>query len=288
MGYEQQIREILKAERLAPSKKLGQNFLVHRQTAEKIVRLAGVTKDDTVIELGVGLGALTDPLATAAGQVIGLEIDAGIIRYHQEQQHLPSNVDIRHQDLLTADFHALASHTGQRLKMVANLPYSISNPLLFKLIENRADMAWAVLMLQKEVGQRLTAQVGSKEYGVLTVLLGACAQVEQLMELGPGQFHPRPKVDSVVVRISFFPPPPEVNALPDYDRKLFTRLVKSGFQQRRKTLLNALSSSPLRGFDRATVAAALDAADIPSASRAEKLSLQDFVRLTNSFPRQTG
>src|SRR3990167_1622380 len=169
------IKKILTEHQLAPSKKLGQNFLVHRQTAERIVELSGVTPDDSVVELGVGLGSLTLPLAERVRQVIGLELDAGIVAYHRERQDLPANVTLIHQDLLKADFGGLATQSGGPLKILANLPYYISNLLLFKLIENRAALGWAVLMLQKEVGQRLTAPVGSKEYGVLSVLLADCA-----------------------------------------------------------------------------------------------------------------
>ena len=282
------IKKTLAQQQLAPHKKLGQNFLVHAHTAERIVRLATIKPDDTVVELGVGLGALTLPLAATARQVIGIEIDSGIVRLHQENKDLPDNVTLIHQDLLKADFQALAAQCGGLLKIIANLPYSVSNPLLFKLIENSDHMAWAVLMLQKEVGQRLIAQVGTKEYGVLSVLLGACAKVEKLMELGPQHFHPRPKVDSVVVRITFTPPPELIRNLPPYDKQLFRRIVKSGFQKRRKTLLNALSTSALLSYDKATVRNCLEAVQLNPSSRAENLTLHDYIGLTTSFSQIAG
>lgn len=281
------VKDILSSQKLAPHKKLGQNFLVHRQTAEKIVHLANITPSDTIIELGVGFGALTSPIAGQAHKVIGIEIDSGIVRWHQEKKELPDNVTLIHQDLLKTDFKKLAEQDGELLKIMANLPYSISNPLLFKLIENRESVEWAVLMLQKEVGQRLTASVGTKEYGVLTVLLNSCASVKMLMELGPGQFHPKPKVDSVVVRITFNPPPVEAKQLPPFDQKLLKKIVKSAFQQRRKTLLNALSSNPLLPYDKVTVKAALAKAEIDSKIRAEKLTTADYVKLTNTFSELT-
>lgn len=270
MSPRNSVKDILKSQKLAPHKKLGQNFLVHRQTAEKIVHSANITSSDTIIELGVGLGALTLPIARQAHKVIGIEIDAGIVRWHEEKKELPANVTLIHQDLLKTDFKQLAEQDGQLLKIMANLPYSISNPLLFKLIENRDAVEWAVLMLQKEVGERLVASVGTKEYGVLTVLLNSCASIKKLMELGPGQFHPKPKVDSVVVRITFNPLPTEVEQLPIFDRKLFKKIVKSAFQQRRKTLLNALSSNPLLPYDKVKVKTALATAEIDSKIRAEK------------------
>ena len=276
------IKKILSERQLAPSKKLGQNFLVHRQTAEHIVELSGVTQDDSVLELGVGLGSLTIPLAERVKQVIGLELDAGIIAYHQEHQSLPANVTLIHQDLLKADFGELAARTNGPLKILANLPYSISNLLLFKLVENHESLDRAVLMLQKEVGQRLTAKVGSKEYGVLSVLLAGCASVKTIMQVGPEQFHPRPKVDSVVVRITFQPVPERVAQLPAHDRQLLRRIVNAAFGQRRKTLRNSLSAGMINGLSRERLSALLHQAGINPETRAERLTIEDFVCLTNA------
>jgi 16S rRNA (adenine1518-N6/adenine1519-N6)-dimethyltransferase len=140
--------QILKRRGLAPHKKLGQNFLVHAHTARRIVDLANLAPHDRVIEVGVGLGALTGPLAAAVAEVIGIEMDAGIIRMHEEQQNLPANVQLLHADVLRIDFNSLVN-PGQRLKIVANLPYSISTPFLFRLIDHAPLMDSAVLMLQK-------------------------------------------------------------------------------------------------------------------------------------------
>jgi 16S rRNA (adenine1518-N6/adenine1519-N6)-dimethyltransferase len=274
------LKALLAEHHLAPSRKMGQNFLVHRQTAEKIVSLAEAGAEDTIVELGVGFGALTKPLASRVERVIGLELDSGIIRFHQQEGNLPGNVDLIHQDLLKADFRKLAEESGGELKIMANLPYSVSSPLLFKLMENREVMGWAVLMLQKEVADRLTAPVGSKEYSILTVLLGACASVTPLLRLGPEQFHPRPKVDSLVVRLTFSPPPERSRRLPPHDHQLLRKLVKAAFQQRRKTLLNGLASVwPALGKEQWQQL--LAAADIPPAIRAERLALEEYVRLAN-------
>lgn len=275
------VRHILKKRRLAPKKKFGQNFLVHPQSAERIVEAASITSEDIILELGVGFGALTTLLAPKVRKVIGLEIDGGIVRYHQEEGKLPANVSIVHQDIMKADFSKLAQEAGGRLKIIANLPYSISNPLLFKLVEHQDSMAWAVLMLQKEVAQRLTARPATKEYGVLSVLLGSCADVSKLMELGPGHFHPKPKVDSQVVRITFQPVPERVAALPAHDRKLMKQVVNSAFQQRRKTLINGLHSADIIDGAKQDLALMLEQAGFDPAVRAEKLTMEDFVRLTN-------
>ncbi|MFH1215986.1 MAG: 16S rRNA (adenine(1518)-N(6)/adenine(1519)-N(6))-dimethyltransferase RsmA [Pseudomonadota bacterium] len=281
----QTIKQILKNEKLAPSKKLGQNFLVHRQTAERIVDLSGVTKNDTVVELGVGLGSLTGPLSQKAHHVIGIEIDSGIIEWQQTEGNLADNVTLIHQDLLKADFGELAVQCGGRLKIVANLPYSISNPLLFKLLDNYHSMAWAVLMLQKEVAMRLIASPGTKEYGIISVLMAGAAGVKKLLDVGPGQFHPRPKVDSVVVKITFDPVPQRVLSLPPHDKKLLRKIVKTAFQQRRKTLLNALSASPLPGQNKQTIQLALNRAEIEPSIRAEKLTIEQYVTLTQEMGR---
>jgi 16S rRNA (adenine1518-N6/adenine1519-N6)-dimethyltransferase len=273
------IKEVLRHKKLAPLKKLGQNFLIYPETAARIVHLAGVTAQDTILELGVGLGTLTGPLSKQAKHVIGLEIDSGIIAWQNSEGNLAENVTLIHQDLMKADFHELAIQSGGKLKIVANLPYSISNPLLFKLIDNRGDMEWAVLMLQKEVAMRLVASPSTKEYGILSVLLGGCAEVRRLLDVGPGQFFPRPKIDSVVVKIQFYPTPARAAVLPEHNENILRQLVKGAFQQRRKTLVNALSSAPLLSYSKEEIKQALSQAGIDHKIRAENLTIEHFVSL---------
>ena len=274
-------KTLLKRRELAPNKKLGQNFLVHEHTPKRIVDLAGLHPEDRVIEVGVGLGALTRPLAATAATVVGLEADAGIVRLHQEQQDLPPNVELIHADVLKVDLASLLG-PGERLKIVANLPYSISSPFLFRLIDHAELMDFAVVMLQKEVALRLMAQPGTKEYGAPTVLLAACAEVQPLLAVHPAEFHPRPKVDSLVIRISFQPTPPRVQALGDFDRTLLGRVVHAAFGQRRKTLLNGLASAGLTP-DKAALTRCIEAAGLVPSVRAETLTLEDFVRLTSAL-----
>jgi 16S rRNA (adenine1518-N6/adenine1519-N6)-dimethyltransferase len=277
----QPTKTLLKRQGLAPQKKLGQNFLVHERTPRRIVDLAGLHPDDQVIEVGVGLGALTRPLANAAAKVIGLEADSGIIRMHQKQQDLPDNVELIHADVLKVDFADLVE-PGKRLKIVANLPYSISSPFLFRLIDHAELVDFAVVMLQKEVAQRLSAQPGTKEYGAPTVLLAACATVEPLLSVHPAEFHPQPKVDSLVIRITFHPQPDRVQALGEFNRPLFTRIVHAAFGQRRKTLLNGVASGQLMP-DKLQLSAAIEAAGISPSVRAETLHLEQFVTLTRTI-----
>lgn len=277
------IKKVLARNKLAPSKQRGQNFLVNPQTSEAIVHRAGVTRDDTIIELGVGLGSLTLPLAEKAGKIIGIEVDRGIIEWHEKQQILPDNVSLIHQDLMKYDFRELFEKTGKKLKIVANLPYSLSNPLLFRLLEYRDIMEYAVLMLQKEVGLRLAAGPGSKTYGVLSVLLSGYATVTKIMDVGPGQFHPRPKVDSVVVRIVFDPKTERAAQIVPHDYQLVKKLVNAAFQQRRKTLLNSLSSSRIPGTEKETLTKKLEISEIDPKIRPEMLKIEDFIRIANNI-----
>ena len=277
------IKKVLARNKLAPSKQRGQNFLVNPQTSEAIVHGAGVTRDDTIIELGVGLGSLTLPLAGKAGKIIGIEVDRGIIEWHEKQQILPDNVSLIHQDLMKYDFRELFEKTGKKLKIVANLPYSLSNPLLFRLLEYRDIMEYAVLMLQKEVGLRLAAGPGSKTYGVLSVLLSGYATVTKIMDVGPGQFHPRPKVDSVVVRIVFDPKTERAAQIVPHDYQLVKKLVNAAFQQRRKTLLNSLSSSRIPGTEKETLTKKLEISEIDPKIRPEMLKIEDFIRIANNI-----
>ena len=273
-------KSLLKRQGLAPQKKLGQNFLVHERTPRRIVDLAGLNPEDEVIEVGVGLGALTKPLAAACAKVIGLEADSGIIRLHEEQGDLPGNVALIHADVLKVDFATLVQ-PGKRLKIVTNLPYSISSPFLFRLIDHAPLIDFAVVMLQKEVAQRLCAQPGTKEYGVPTVLLAACATVEPLLSVHPAEFHPQPKVDSQVIKITFNPVAASVQALGDFDRRLFTRIVHAAFGQRRKTLLNGLTSGALAEKEQLNLAIA--AAGLTPTVRAETLHPAQFAALTRAL-----
>ncbi len=281
-------KEALDKHKLAPSKRFGQNFLVHQNTAEAIVHTAKVSAQDIIIEVGVGLGALTVPLARSAQHVYGLEIDSGIIAYHREENELPENVTLLHQDVLKTNFQKLKDQCGDRLKILANLPYSISNPFIFKLIENHDDIEWATIMLQKEVAERLMASPGTKEYGIPTILLQTCATIEKCMTLKPGEFHPRPKVDSVVIHLRFNPAPERTFNLPQYDTSLLQKIVRAAFGNRRKTLLNTMHAAdlfPSLSFSNKSelkkiTEEVIVTTGISPKVRGEMLTLEDFVNLT--------
>jgi len=283
MYTRQGIRDVLENNQLAPKKKFGQNFLVNQQIVQAILHRANPAPEDTIIELGVGLGSMTIPLAARVKKVIGIEIDSGLVRWHAEEHDLPDNVTLIHEDLLKSDFPLLAAQNGGRLKIIANLPYSISNPLLFKLLDNKDIMDSAVLMLQKEVAERLIAAPSTKAYGVLSVLLGACTTVESLMKIGPEQFHPRPKVDSLVVKITFNPLPKQLKQLPDYDMKLLKALVKGAFGQRRKTLLNSLHATGIKNLGKDEVRQVLVEAGLAESRRPDQLTVAEYINLSRIY-----
>ncbi len=274
---------------LAPSKSRGQNFLVNRHTAERIITLAGFSPKDRILEVGVGLGALTIPLAESVARVYGLEIDSGIIRYHLEERTLPGNVELHHGDILRSDFAAMAYQLSNPLKIIANLPYSISNPFLFKIIDNRDLIDQVVVMLQKEVADRLVASPGTKEYGIPSVLFSSCATIKRLLHLDASEFHPRPKIDSQVIRINFRKNQPD-----RCDFSALQKIVRSSFQNRRKTLLNNLSLVPWpamshmhgRSEMKEKLRITLENAGIVPERRAETLSVAEFLHLTAAFEKE--
>lgn len=272
-------RDILAGYGLAPSKKRGQNFLKHRSTAVRIVAKAEFTKEDHIMEVGVGLGALTLCLAEQVAQVTGIEIDRGIVAYLQQTDKLPDNVTLLHEDVLKSDFKSLHQKIGKPLKIISNLPYSISNPFIFKLIDNRTLIERVVILLQKEMAQRLTAAPNTKEYGIPSVLLQSCAEVRQLMEVGAAEFHPRPKVDSLLIEIRF-----DSGKISDDQFKALRDTVRAAFSSRRKTLSNNLTASlpndlcgtTDKSRKREFVLASLQAAGLKPDIRAENITVEQF------------
>lgn len=290
MNIKNNTKKSLQDHGLAPKKRFGQNFLVHSHTAEAIAASARLNPDDIAVEVGVGLGALTHPLASRVQYVYGFEVDHGIFRLHQEQKDLPTNVTLIHQDILKADFKKLAENCGGKLNIVANLPYSITNPFLFKLFDNASVVSSVTVMVQKEVAERLMAKPNTKAYGVPTILLGSCATISPLLLLKPAEFHPRPKVDSMVIRLDFSQIDRVVSA--EINRELFQRIVRTAFNQRRKTLLNSLCVPHLlhpacepKKSKEVTKEVIVKAGLLPSA-RPENLTIDDFLALTRVIEQE--
>ena len=271
-------RTLLTAWNIRAKKQLGQNFLNDPKTARAIVAAAGITKTQVVLEIGPGLGAITTFAATCARRVIAVEKDQRIIDLLNAELVAAGidNVDVRQGDILRTDLASIVREANGPLVVLGNLPYNISSQVVVQLIQARAGIDRAALMLQREMAQRICAGPGSKAYGRLSVMLKYCARTKELMQVRAPQFFPAPKVDSTVVAIDFNEP---VEDRAD-DEALLFRVVKAAFGKRRKTLRNALSQSDLN-LSPGSCDKILQEARIDPMKRAEQISVSAFVRLSN-------
>jgi 16S rRNA (adenine1518-N6/adenine1519-N6)-dimethyltransferase len=270
---------------LRPKKTLGQHFLLHPHQARRIVAALNLTGEETVVEIGAGLGALTGFLAPAARRVIALERDPELARFLAAELLAETpGVEVICQDVLEFDFPGACREAGRPLAVVGNLPYQITSPLLFTLIRDIPAVAQAVLMMQQEVGIRLLASPGTKDYGILSVLVQYHFRVTRLFSLSPGNFYPPPQVDSVVLRLL-----PETPVPAARDAALLQRLVKAAFGHRRKTLNNTLVSQA-ETFDLSPEAmrGLLQELNIDLQRRGETLSLAEFVAVSNKVAGLAG
>ena len=269
-------KTLLNAWNLRPKKKLGQHFLVDPSSADMIVSRSKITSDDTVMEVGAGLGALTIPLAKAARQVFAVETDSQLTKLLKTELivHNLTNVEIIENNILNVDIHALAKKIDRQIIVTGNLPYNISSQILIQLIHTRKDVKRAILMFQKELARRITATPGNKDYGRLTVMLGYCAEIESIATVTASLFYPVPKVDSEVVEVNF----KISREYPPHDETMLFQVIKGAFGNRRKTLKNALSASGLH-IEPQIARQALIAAKIDPTRRAETLAVSEFVTL---------
>jgi 16S rRNA (adenine1518-N6/adenine1519-N6)-dimethyltransferase len=271
-------REVLQRHGLRAKKSWGQNFLVDARVQERIVAAASLGRDDVVVEIGAGLGALTRLLVAQAGQVIAIEHDAELAALLEQELGPCPGLQVERADALDFDFAAAARAAGRALVVVGNLPYQITSPLLFAITDAAAGgqvIDRAILMVQKEFAQRMLAGPGSKVYGRLSVMVQQQAEGAILFHVGPGAFHPRPAVTSTVLRLRPRPTP----LAPVRDPAQFARVVKQAFAGRRKMLRRGLE--PLAGAEAA--ARALACAGILGTRRAEELSVAEFARLADAF-----
>lgn len=271
---------------LKPSKSLGQNFLVDGDVIDAIIEGSGVTKDSLVIEIGPGTGALTLPLAERAGRVIAVDLDERMIEGLRIKTFGMDNVELMHADILETDIRGTAQRELEEfglkeLRIVGNLPYYITTPIIMKLLESDTGAASITAMMQKEVGDRIAAEPGSKLSGAITYSVHYYSQVSEIVQAGRECFYPVPKVDSVVLRMDLLDEKPVHPA----DEAFFFRCIKAGFSQRRKTLLNSLMS--LGNADKNKIAAALEDAGIDTSRRAESLNMEEFAKLADSL-REAG
>ena len=270
-----------------PSKSLGQHFLIHQATAEKIAAAINPEPGDVVVEIGAGLGALTVPLSRSGARVIAVEIDPALAAFlWREFQTKIREETLRVEciDILQLDLRGLHNRFQTKLKIIRNLPYNISSPVMFKLMGVAHLIQEAVLMLQDEVAERVLAGPGSRNNGILSVMVGYYTECKRFMRVKPSQFHPTPKVDSQVISLQFRACPLTPKVEPHY----LLEVVKAAFSHRRKTLRNSLLASNFPNLTSDTVRAVLAEAAIEPRLRPENLELQDFLRLTHTLAKASG
>ena len=274
-----QTRKILERHGFRPKKRLGQNFLINQHVLEVIVNAAELDGQEAVIEIGPGLGLLTKALCRAAGLVLAVEIDATLFRILEQELAGFYNLSLVRSDALAFDFEAWLSERDCRgkAKVVANLPYYISSPLLFHLLKCRQLFSLWILMVQKEVAERILAQPGSKDYGSLSIALQLHADVESILFVSKEAFYPQPKVDSAVLKIRMRREP----RAKIEDESLFASLVRSAFAQRRKMLRNALAHQMYPGMAKEVWDRTFERAAISPRRRGETLGIEEFARLAN-------
>jgi len=275
------VLDLLGTRELRPHKGLGQNFLIDKNILQNIVSAAGITGDDVVLEIGSGLGALTLFLADVASRVITVEIDKKLIPILRDIFAERPNITLLPGDVLEFDwehdFIRFLNDPRDRLVICANLPYYITSPIIFKILENRHRVRQAVLMVQQEVAERLVAAPGTRDYSLLTVMVARLAEVQMVTRVSRRCFYPSPDVDSAVIRlIPYIAPRVGVES-----EEVFNRLVRAIFQSRRKTLLNSLVNNGLIGRD--TAIRVLESLGIDPRRRGETLSVEEIARIANKL-----
>ncbi len=273
------IKEILSKNGFTFSKALGQNFLVNPSVCPRMAENCGADKETGVIEVGPGIGVLTNELAKVAKKVVAIELDKRLLPVLKETLADHDNVKVINDDVLKVDLHKLISEEFPNMNVVvcANLPYYITSPVIMKLLEEKLPISALTVMVQKEAGQRICAEVGSRQSGAVTVAVNYYSKPSLLFNVSAGSFMPAPKVDSCVIRLDVSSEP-TVSVIDD---KSFFRVVKGAFAQRRKTLSNSMSSS--MGIDKQTVKAILEKAGIPENARAEQLKMEQLAKIADTL-----
>ena len=271
-------KDLIKQYHIKPRRKLGQSFLLDQNIIHKIVAAAGISAEDVVVEIGAGIGVLTENLAQQCRKIIAVELDENLVEVLKDKLAGYHNVEIHSGDVLKYDFASTSNTYNYKVKVIGNIPYNISSPVIFHLLNFRSAISDFVLMLQKEVVARLVAGPDNKSYGVPSVLLQMFASVEKVFDVPATCFYPRPKVESAVMK-GFFLKEPAVEL---YDEILFTQLVKAAFAQRRKMLLNNLRNlSIIKDIGENNLKDILVSAGIDGRRRGETLSVAEYGRLSN-------
>jgi dimethyladenosine transferase len=271
-------KEILHQYGIKPNKRLSQSFLIDINVINRIVQAADITQDDIVVEVGAGIGVLTESIAKKAKRVIAVEIDRNLVEVLKDKLGGYDNFEVHSGDILKFDFNSVAETHGSKIKIIGNVPYNISSPLIFRLLSFRPVISDFMLMLQKEIVQRLVSVPNNKIYGVPSVILQMFASVEKIFDVPPTCFYPQPKVESSIVRGAFRKKP----LVHLQDEKYFTDLVKVAFAQRRKMLINNLKNSKLLvDIEEGKIKEVLTYAGIDGKRRGETLSIAEFGKLSN-------
>jgi 16S rRNA (adenine1518-N6/adenine1519-N6)-dimethyltransferase len=284
LGNSQKTIEIIKKYNFAFQKKFGQNFLIDPHVLHKIIKAAGVTKDDCVLEIGPGIGTMTQYLADQARHVVAVEIDKNLMPILEETLREYENITVINEDILKMDIHKLAEdYNGSRpIKVVANLPYYITTPIIMGLFESHVPIDNITVMVQREVADRMQAEPGTKDYGALSLAVQYYAKAYIAANVPPNCFIPRPGVGSAVIRLTRHEKPPVEAKDPD----LMFRLIRASFNQRRKTLQNGLNNSPDVPYSREVIAAAIESLSLPPTVRGETLTLEQFAQLSDCLSSQ--
>lgn len=281
LGIPQNTIAVLQKYHFNFQKKFGQNFLIDPHVLEKIVEAAGVTKDDFVLEIGPGIGTMTQYLCENAREVTAVEIDTNLIPILEDTLSAYDNVTVINQDILKLDIAKLAMERngGKPIKVVANLPYYITTPIIMGLFENHVPISSITIMVQKEVADRMQVGPGTKDYGALSLAVQYYAKPQIIANVPPNCFMPRPKVGSAVIQlVRYEEPPVQVE-----NEKLMFRLIRASFNQRRKTLINGLKNSQELDFSKEEIEKAMAETGIPANVRGEALTLKEFADLANAF-----
>lgn len=283
LGNPKHTIEIIQKYQFAFQKKFGQNFLIDTHVLDKIINAAGITQDDCVLEIGPGIGTMTQHLAEHAGKVVAVEIDAHLLPILDETLDGYSNVTVIHNDILKMDMNALVDeyNNGKPVKVVANLPYYITTPIIMGLFESGVPIDNITVMVQKEVADRMQVGPGSKDYGALSLAVQYYAKPYIVANVPPNCFIPRPNVGSAVIRLTRYKEPPVQVDEPG----LMFRLVRASFNQRRKTLQNGLNNSPEIPYTKELIAAGIESLGVSPSVRGEALSLEQFAQLSNYFTK---
>lgn len=286
LGNPKNTIEIIQKYQFAFQKKFGQNFLIDTRVLDKIISAAGITEDDCVLEIGPGIGTMTQYLAEHAGKVVAVEIDTNLLPILDETLKGYSNVTVINSDILKLDMNKLVDeyNDGRPVKVAANLPYYITTPIIMGLFESNVPIDNITVMVQKEVADRMQVGPGSKDYGALSLAVQYYAKPYIVANVPPNCFIPRPNVGSAVIRLTRYQEPPVQVDEPG----IMFRLIRASFNQRRKTLQNGLNNSPEVPYTKEQIAAAIESLGVPASVRGEALTLEQFASLANYFTRTAG